>query len=134
MFDPDAFEIVLRILHAQAHELPKEIPLATMTQVAVIADDLLCSSPIAPFVPQWSSNDDFWAASVQFSATIEKIFICFVFGLKEKFTSMTHRAIMKSIDQKNVYDVPLCPTILQAIKDQRAFVLKQHLKYLYIVE
>lgn len=134
MFDPKAFEIVLRILHAQAHELPKEIPLATMTQVAVIADDLLCSSPIAPFVPQWSSNDDFWAASVQFSATIEKIFICFVFGLKEKFTSMTHRAIMNSVDRKNVYSVPLCPTILQAIKDQRAFLLKQHFEHLYMVE
>ncbi|KAL6792782.1 hypothetical protein J3E68DRAFT_428139 [Trichoderma sp. SZMC 28012] len=134
MFDPDAFEIVLRIIHAQAHKLPKEISLATMTRVAIIADDLLCSSPIAPFVPQWSSKDDFWATSVQFSATIEKIFICFVFGLKEKFSSMTHQAIIHAIDRKIVCSVPLCLSILQAIKVQRASVLKQLLKYLYIVE
>lgn len=113
MFDPDAFEIVLRILHAQAHELPKEIPLATMTQVAVIADDLLCSSPVAPFIPQWSSNDDFWTTSKIFSEIIEKVFICSVFGLKERFSSMTFRAIMSSVDRKIVYDVPLCPQILR---------------------
>ncbi|QYS99889.1 hypothetical protein H0G86_007009 [Trichoderma simmonsii] len=134
MFDPDAFEIVLRIIHAQAHKLPKEISLATMTRVAIIADDLLCSSPIAPFVPQWSSKDDFWATSVQFSATLEKIFICFVFGLKETFSSMTHKAIIHSIDGKIVCGIPLCLPILQAIKVQRASVLKQLLKYLYIVE
>ncbi|KAL7957346.1 hypothetical protein V8C34DRAFT_188317 [Trichoderma compactum] len=138
MFDPDAFEIVLRIVHAQAHKLPKEIPLATMTQVAVIADDLLCSSPVAPFILQWSSNDDFWTTSSHFKETIYKIFICSVFGLKEKFSSMTHKAIINSTEQKIVYGVPLYPPILRkylkAIKDQRAYVLEQHLKYLYIVE
>ncbi|KAL6692276.1 hypothetical protein J3F84DRAFT_104236 [Trichoderma pleuroticola] len=134
MFDPDAFEIVLRIIHAQAHKLPKEISLATMTHVAIIADDLLCSSPIAPFVPQWSSDDNFWAASVQFRETLHKIFICLVFGLKEKFSSMTHKAIINSIDQKIVCGIPLCLPILQAIKVQRTSVLKQHLKYLYMVE
>ncbi|KKO98627.1 hypothetical protein THAR02_09277 [Trichoderma harzianum] len=59
MFDPDAFEIVLRIVHAQLHKLPKELSLATMAQVAIIADDLQCSDPIAHFAQQWGSNNDF---------------------------------------------------------------------------
>ncbi|KAL7908321.1 hypothetical protein GGI35DRAFT_481024 [Trichoderma velutinum] len=134
MFDPNAFEIILRIIHAQAHKLPKEVSLFAMTQVAVIADDLQCSNPVAPFAQQWGSNSNFWAGSVTYGDMIRKIFISSVFELKEKFSAYTRTVINCSLTPVPSLGLPISLQILQAIQEKRAFVMKEQLKRLYTVE
>ncbi|KAK4063756.1 hypothetical protein Trihar35433_8464 [Trichoderma harzianum] len=134
MFDPDAFEIVLRIVHAQLHKLPKELSLTTMTQVAIIADDLQCSDPVAHFAQQWGSNNDFWSASHSWLDLSRKIFICSVFKLKEWFSPLTQTAIIYSFNKVSSYGIPIPQQILQAIEERRAFLMKEQLKYLFTVE
>lgn len=113
MFDADAFEIVLLIVHAQAHKLPKEVSLATTTELAIIADDLQCGDPIAPFVQHWGSNNDFWAESGSYGNLIQKIFICSVFQLKERFPSVTHKLIIRCLTQVPALGLPIDPSILR---------------------
>lgn len=134
MFDPDAFEIVLRIVHAQLHKLPKELSLATMTQVAIIADDLQCSDPIAHFAQQWGSNNDFWSASNTWIDLSRKIFICSVFQLKDKFSWLTQAAIIHSLKKVSSYGIPVPQQILKAIEEKRTILMKEQLKYLFTVE
>ncbi|KAK4073006.1 uncharacterized protein Triagg1_5683 [Trichoderma aggressivum f. europaeum] len=134
MFDPEAFEIVLHIVHAQAHKLPKQLSLATATQVAVIADDLQCCDLIAFFVRKWSVYSDFWAASSTYRELIKKIFICSVFRVKERFPKLTYTAVACSLTQVPNLGLPIDPSILRAIEEKRASVMKEFLKHLYTVE
>lgn len=134
MFDPDAFEIVLRIVHAQTHKFPKELSLATATQVGVIADDLQCSDPIAHFVQHWSMHGNFWASSSSYADLIRKVFICSVFQLKERFSSLTHTATICSLTRVPNLGLPIDPSILRAIEEKRASVMKEFLKHLFAVE
>ncbi|KAL5086375.1 hypothetical protein Trisim1_009100 [Trichoderma cf. simile WF8] len=134
MFDPDAFEIILLIVHAQAHKLPKEVSLDMVTHVAILADDLQCADPISPFIRQWALNNNFWSTSVEFGQLMQKIFICTVFQLKERFSSLTQTAITSSLNKIPSYGLPISPQIIKAIEEKRASVMKEQVKYLYTVE
>ncbi|KAL6812101.1 hypothetical protein J3E69DRAFT_349375 [Trichoderma sp. SZMC 28015] len=134
MFDADAFEIVLLVVHAQAHKLPKEVSLATVAHVAIIADDLQCGDPISPFVQQWTLNSNLWITSAEGWQLMQKIFICAVFQLKERFSSLTHTAITSSLNKIPSYGLPISPQILQAMEEKRESVMKERVKYLYAVE
>ncbi|KAL7931938.1 hypothetical protein V8C35DRAFT_105406 [Trichoderma chlorosporum] len=136
MFNSDAFEIVLRIIHAQADKVPEELSLDMLTNVAVIADDLQYTSPLLPFVKLWTSKKNIWEWPKVFNAAIQQVFVSWIFKLGEIFKAMTRRTVLLSHPNLKLDpgSLPMPSSIFKAMEEKRKIVLQEYLKHLYAVE
>ncbi|KAL7921376.1 hypothetical protein ACQKWADRAFT_295602 [Trichoderma austrokoningii] len=121
IFDPEAFKIVMSIIHTRFNNVPDQVSLEMLSNIAVIVDDLNCRDAVGYFAKIWikeigkekllSYNDGLSCA--------RKIFISWVFGWEERFSKETHTAILSSPDISSSYGLPIPPKILDALGQKR---------------
>ncbi|KAL9473303.1 hypothetical protein ACSS6W_007683 [Trichoderma asperelloides] len=113
IFDPEAFKIVMSIIHAQFHNVPDEVSLEMLSKIAVIVDDLSCRDSVHHFAKLWLKELDSAAASSHDGIYYaRKIFTLWVFSLEERFRIETHHAIMHSPNISSSFGLPIPTQIL----------------------
>ncbi|KAM0255351.1 hypothetical protein ACHAQJ_005871 [Trichoderma viride] len=113
IFDAEAFKIVMNMIHAQLRELPDEVTLAMLANIAVIVDDLNCQNSVNFFAKLWIDKLDKsniqWYISENLAHTI---FVASVFELAEQFKMATYHAIIGPPDILSSSELPIAPQIL----------------------
>jgi hypothetical protein len=115
MIDPEAFRIVMNIIHAQFSEVPDQISLGMLTNVTVIADDLDCRDSVRHFAKSWLEelNEDI-DLNVEYDSIscARNIFISWFFGVKDVLQWACRKAIFWSSNISSSFGLPIPPHVL----------------------
>jgi hypothetical protein len=112
IFDPEAFKIVINIIHAQFHNIPDEVSLEMLSNVAAVVDDLNCQNSVNFLAKSWFDKlDKAGGIPRYFTNMIRVIFAASVFGLEKRFKEATYYAILLSSDIISC-GLPIAPKIL----------------------
>ncbi|KAF5585263.1 het-d [Fusarium subglutinans] len=112
LFDPEAFRIVMQVIHVQAQDLPDEVTLQMIVSIAEIVDDLQCHDALSFFVKVWINRLSESVPSHMCDELVQWIFVASVFGLDEKFKQATRVAIMCSTGPIDLLGLPMRPDIV----------------------
>ncbi|KAH7191467.1 hypothetical protein BKA60DRAFT_626159 [Fusarium oxysporum] len=124
LFDPEALRIVMKVIHAQAQDLPDEVTLQMIVSVAEVVDDLQCHDALLFFVKVWINRLSESVPSQMCDELVQWIFVASVFGLNEKFKQATRVAIMRSTGSINILGLPMRPDIVDKIEQKRQGLLE----------
>lgn len=114
IFDPEAFKIVMSIIHTRFNNVPHEVSLEMLSTIAVIVDDLNCRDSVAYFAEIWLKELGNEGENLDGNglAYARKIFTSWVFRLEEEFRKETSIAILQSENISSSYGLPIPPQIL----------------------
>jgi hypothetical protein len=133
LFDPEALKTVLRIIHAQTQDLPDDVTLEMLTQIAKVVDDLDCPEALSFFVKIWTARFSQPLPCQMCDELVQWIFIASVFGLSEKFKQATRVAIIESTERMNSVELPIFPGIIDKIEQKRQDLLQDLIDRLHAV-
>ncbi|KAF5615624.1 hypothetical protein F25303_13753 [Fusarium sp. NRRL 25303] len=119
LFDPEALKMVMKVIHAQAQDLPDDVTLQRIVSIAEVVDDLQCHDALSFFVKAWISRLSESVPSRMCDELVQWIFIASVFGLHEKFNQATRVAIMHSNGLIDILGLPMRPDIVDKIEQKR---------------
>lgn len=113
IFDPEAFKIVMSIIHAQFHNVPDEVSLELLSKIAIIVDDLHCRDSVHHFAKLWLIGlDKVTQVSDDGLSFARSIFALWVFRLDERFGIETGFAVIHSLNISSSFGLPIPPQIL----------------------
>lgn len=112
IFDPKAFEIVMKIIHGQTRDVPWEVDLALLSQIAAIVDDLECHHAVWFFAKSWLRQIKVLIPSKVCKDLMRWVLVSFVFEEPEAFRKATAEAISYSRDVMNAFNLPIRPKVL----------------------
>jgi hypothetical protein len=112
LFDPEALRIVMKVIHAQAQDLPDKVTLQMIVSIAEVVDDLQCHAALSFFVKVWINRLSQSVSSQMCDELVQWIFVASVFGLDEEFKQATRVAIMHSIGPIDILRLPMRPDIV----------------------
>lgn len=112
LFDPEALRMVMKVIHAQAQDLPDEVTLQRIASIAEVVDDLQCHDALSFFVKAWINRLSESVPSRMCDELVQWIFIASVFGLNEKFKHATRVAVMHSKGPIDILGLPMRPDIV----------------------
>ncbi|KAL3599833.1 hypothetical protein FPOAC2_04061 [Fusarium poae] len=112
LFEPEAIRIVMKVIHAQAQDLPDEVTLQMIVSIAEVVDDLQCHDALSFFVKVWINRLPESVPSQMCDELVQRIFVASVFGLDEKFKQATRVAVMRSTGPIDILGLPMRPDIL----------------------
>ncbi|CZR49491.1 uncharacterized protein FPRO_15851 [Fusarium proliferatum ET1] len=119
LFDPEALRMVMKVIHAQAQDLPDDVTLQRIVSIAEVVDDLQCHDALSFFVKAWINRLSESVPSRMCDELVQWIFIASVFGLDEKFKQATRVAIMHSTGPIDTLGLPMRPDIVDKIEQKR---------------
>ena len=93
-FDPDAFELVMNIIHGHTKHVPIELELGTLAKVAAVVDDLRCEDAVWFFAKLWIRNLDNLPLGDTFDNLSRWIMISSVFNEPDIFARCTRKVIV----------------------------------------
>ncbi|KAM0362014.1 hypothetical protein ACHAO7_011435, partial [Fusarium culmorum] len=109
VFDAEAFELVLKIIHGRTHRIPQNIDLNLLAGIASIVDDLECYDALSFFGQKWLLEYG-WTYTLPQSVDktlAQLILVSFVFGNAALFQSSTRIAIRCSSDDLPTFELPI---------------------------
>ncbi|KAJ3545674.1 hypothetical protein NM208_g2393 [Fusarium decemcellulare] len=125
IFDPSAFEIVMYAVHGKTQKLPDTVTLETLTQIAVIVDDLETYQALCFAAKRWIKRLGDQGGKGPFQIDLTRyILVSFVFDEPEMFGAMTKRAIFHNNQPLHSFELPIRPKILDAINARREAIIK----------
>ncbi|KAF4414898.1 het-d [Fusarium acutatum] len=124
LFDSEALRIVMKVVHAQAQDLPDEVTLQMIVSIAEVVDDLQCHDALSFFVKVWINRLSESVPSQMCDELVQWIFVASVFGLDEKFKQATRVAIMRSTGPIDILGLPMRPGIFDKIEQKRQDLLE----------
>ncbi|KAL6692277.1 hypothetical protein J3F84DRAFT_383517 [Trichoderma pleuroticola] len=133
IFDPTAFETVMRIVHAQNKKLPEAVTLEQLANIAAIVDDLQCQESVDFFASLWAKKLAIQPPEEININLARCILISTVFGLQALYESSTLQAILSSTGVMPVFGLPISPDTLDAIDNARKDLLKRRLRRLLTI-
>ncbi|KAL5086376.1 hypothetical protein Trisim1_009101 [Trichoderma cf. simile WF8] len=133
IFDPIAFETVMRIVHAQNKKVPEEVTLEQLANIAAIVDDLQCQESVDFFASLWAKKLAIKPPEEINVDLARCILISTVFGLKGLYESSTLQAILSSTGAMPVFGLPISPDALDAIDNARKDLLRRRLRRLLTI-
>ncbi|KAL7908322.1 hypothetical protein GGI35DRAFT_58403 [Trichoderma velutinum] len=133
IFDPTAFETVMRIVHAQNKKLPEAVTLEQLANIAAIVDDLQCQESVDFFASLWAKKLTIKPPEEINIDLARCILISTVFGLKGLYESSTLQAILSSTGVMPVFGLPISPDTLDAIDNARKDLLRRRLRRLLTI-
>ncbi|KAL6792923.1 hypothetical protein J3E68DRAFT_451318 [Trichoderma sp. SZMC 28012] len=134
IFDPKAFEIVMKIIHGQTRYIPREIDLALLAQITAIVDDLECHNTVWFFAKSWLKHIENRIPREICEDLMRWILISFVFEEPELFRKATAIAIKYSTDVLHTFNLPIRPKILDDIGVKRENIFKNMFSRIYHLE
>ncbi|KAF5622642.1 hypothetical protein F25303_12010 [Fusarium sp. NRRL 25303] len=136
VFDMEAFEVVLKIIHGKTRGVPQDAELDFLSKIACIVDDLECYDALSFCTEKWLSS-----YGGMFSPLPEKmdkslaqfIFVSFVFANKYIFRNGTRKAARYTCEGMPTFDLPIRADIPRRIEEIRTEVLQYLVDGLYQV-
>ncbi|EHK18531.1 uncharacterized protein TRIVIDRAFT_225835 [Trichoderma virens Gv29-8] len=113
IFDPYTFEIVLAMIHAKTEKLPTDISIAMLSNIAVVADDLNCSSAVQSFATQWIDRMTLLEPHTIDIRLAQLLLISSVFKSDNLFIKATYKAVLLSPDEMPSFGLPIWPAVLR---------------------
>ncbi|KAK5988328.1 hypothetical protein PT974_12478 [Cladobotryum mycophilum] len=123
IFNPEAFEIIMNIIHAQNHKLPDKPTLDMLAHIAAIVDDLACQNAVVHFATLWLHQINPRPPSYPCLKLSQLILISSVFRNSDLFRSSTAEAILSYTGHMSTYELPIRPEILSMIEFRRNMCL-----------
>jgi hypothetical protein len=111
-FDPEAFGIVMKIIHGQTRDLPVKINISLLAQITDVVDDMECQDAVWFFAKRWLDQVKDEIPYVICEDLMRWILISFVFEETEIFRLTTRIAIQNSLDAMPTFNLPIRPKIL----------------------
>lgn len=126
IFDPEAFKIVMNIIHAHFKKVPDKVSLEMLSNITVIVDDLDCRDSVHHFAKLWAKElDKSWDEELhkhfssddkddkKFSFDCARwVFISWLFGFEERFKQAVNDAITFSHDLSSSFGLPIPLSVL----------------------
>lgn len=109
IFDPEAFCIVLCIIHSQTRDLPEVVSSQLLAEIAIIVDDLECHDVVWDYASQWMQ---ILKQHCKIKGDFDSIFCSFVFQDKVVFEQSTRLNIQRNTDAIEHTDLPIPPSII----------------------
>ncbi|KPA36968.1 hypothetical protein FLAG1_10238 [Fusarium langsethiae] len=112
IFDPIAFEIVLKVIHGKNRDIPQAVGVQLLAGISAVVDDLECHDVLWFFAKQWLAvlsrvNDIKTPKDVA-----QRILISFVFHDPAVFKASTETAITEHWAFAQTHNLPIRPKIL----------------------
>ncbi|KAF5638568.1 uncharacterized protein FTJAE_5231 [Fusarium tjaetaba] len=134
VFDMQAFELVLRIIHGKARGVPLSVELDLLSKIASIVDDLECYDALSFCTEMWLLT-----YRVRFATLPERmdkslaqlILVSFVFADKDLFQRCIQRAARYTCQGMPTFDLPIRADIPRCIEKSRTEVLQYLIDGLY---
>lgn len=112
LFDPAAFETVMRIIHGQTNKVPRAVTLDALAEAAAITDDLACHDAVHFVADAWLERLQ-RAHPTEICPDLYKwILVASVFSQPDCFRSTTRVAIMQCTGSLSPGATPVHPAII----------------------
>ncbi|CAG9949086.1 unnamed protein product [Clonostachys rosea f. rosea IK726] len=122
-FTPEAFEIVLNIIHGHTKMVPTKIGLATLADIAAVVDDLQCEDAVWFIVKSWIRLLEKRLPESICENLVRWILISSVFDEPSIFEHCTQVAIRFTCKQLDTTGLPIRPSIIDGMEAQRIALL-----------
>ncbi|KAH7171419.1 hypothetical protein EDB81DRAFT_778430 [Dactylonectria macrodidyma] len=119
IFDPEAFEIIMNIIHGKSRSLPLKIEFEMLACIATVVDDLQCHEAVWFVAKKWLNDIRKRIPSVICKDLASWILISYVFDEPKIFTASTQSAILRSDGPMPTFDLPIRPHIIDEIDRYR---------------
>ncbi|OAX79630.1 hypothetical protein ACJ72_06047 [Emergomyces africanus] len=130
--DPDAFLILLNIIHARMRKVPIELDIDTYTQVAVLADKYDIHEAVDIFSNFWFEKLKDTIPQTYTEDIPGWICICWVFNRPEEFKHVTRLALRQGRQNIAIGDLPIPASIVDAINGQRVDSISRIVSILHV--
>ncbi|RKL04601.1 hypothetical protein BFJ68_g10996 [Fusarium oxysporum] len=110
IFNAEAFELVLKIIHGKTRDVPRNVKLDLLADIATIVDDLECHEAVAFFSTNWLFGWPVgWPSTEELrdKPLAQLILASFVFEHASLFQTYTKMAIRHNIDVISTYELPI---------------------------
>lgn len=99
--DPEAFEILMNILHGQSRKVPDQVTLTRLREVTVLADKYQILDPLHIYVKQWlpELREQLPTTYTNDTDIFAWLTISWVFKLEDEFKSITRIAQLGSVSR-----------------------------------
>ncbi|KAL6831879.1 hypothetical protein V8C40DRAFT_237388 [Trichoderma camerunense] len=134
IFDPKAFEIVMKIIHGQTRYVPRKIDLALLSQITAIVDDLECHHALWFFAKGWLDQIRDPIPFRICEDLMRWLLVSFVFEEPERFKRATATAIRHSTYAMPTFGLPIRPKVLEDISMTRGNIFSNLFGLLYRLE
>jgi hypothetical protein len=111
IFDAEAFELVLNIIHGKTRNVPRAVSLNLLAAVASIVDDLECHDTLAFFSQGWILDFE-KLAPICTKTLAQLILVSFVFENASIFKEASRLAVLHSRGAISSYGLPIRVAIL----------------------
>ena len=116
-FEPEAFTIVMNVIHGRNRKVPRHIELETLAKVAVVTDYLQCHEAMDMFSNTWICHLKDLLPDKYCRELVLWIMISSIFYEHDIFRSTTHTAILKSHEKIPAFDLPIHDSIIGKLSD-----------------
>ncbi|KAG6990352.1 hypothetical protein FocnCong_v020262 [Fusarium oxysporum f. sp. conglutinans] len=134
IFDPTAFEIVMKIIHGKNRDIPRAVDVQVLAGISAVVDDLECHDVLWFFAKGWLAVLSQVNALITQKDVAQRILISFVFHDPVMFEAFTKAAITGHWIFMQIPGLPIRPKILQEIQKRREKALAKLADGLYDVE
>ncbi|QPC57863.1 hypothetical protein HYE67_000094 [Fusarium culmorum] len=126
LFQPTAFEIVLKFIHGKTRDVPQEVSLDLLADIASIVDDLECHDALSFPGRNWLLKcSAFCLLLIANKSTYQIIHASFVFENSEAFKLATRLAIEFGTDIVPTFELPIRQSVVDAIETKRVSIFQE---------
>ncbi|KAF5674697.1 hypothetical protein FDENT_9953 [Fusarium denticulatum] len=135
VFDVQAFEVVLKIIHGKTRGVPQGAELDLLSKIASIVDDLECYDALSFCTERWLTS---YRGSYRLPESMDEtlarlILVSFVFANKDIFQRCIQRAARYTCEGMPTFHLPIRGDIPRRIEECRTEVLQYLVDGLYKV-
>jgi hypothetical protein len=112
IFDPTAFDIVLKIIHGKNRDIPRAVDVQVLAGISAVVDDLECHDVLWFFAKGWLEVLSRVNELKTQKDVAQRILISFVFHDPVIFEASTKTAIAGHWAFTQMYDFPIRPKVL----------------------
>ncbi|KAF4946046.1 hypothetical protein FGADI_11483 [Fusarium gaditjirri] len=127
VFDMEAFEVVLKIIHGKTRGVPQNAELDFLSKIACIVDDLECYDALSFCTEKWLSSYGgiFRPLPEKMDKSLAQfILVSFVFANKYIFRDCTQKAARYTCEGMPTFDLPIRADIPRRVEESRTEVLQ----------
>ncbi|KAK4233012.1 hypothetical protein C8A03DRAFT_39314 [Achaetomium macrosporum] len=124
-WDPQAFLILMHIIHGRNRQVPRLVSLELLAKIAALVDYYKCHEAVEVFAELWLQG---LKSQSQVPSQVGRdlvlwLFISWVFGDNDIFTSVTSTALQQSQGPLPTWGLPIPEAIIEAIDRRRQEVV-----------
>ncbi|KAK4149057.1 hypothetical protein C8A00DRAFT_19216, partial [Chaetomidium leptoderma] len=132
-WDPQAFLILMHIIHARNRQVPRLVSLELLAKIAVLVDYYECYEAVEVFAELWLQG---LKSQSQLPAQVNReltLWLCvsWIFGDADVFTSVTSTALQQSQGPLPTLGLPIPERIVEVIDSRRREVVERIIAVLH---